>query len=1227
MSEEHGKADKAIIESDPNDTMEEAPTITEELDNYKNQKDYNQGETYDTKKVREESLVTKKEKVSKRPVKQTKISHFQAMALMGKALFGIIRKDKESKTQFRDLYSSSGNEDNSYDEDKLSKHVSQTYKRSKDDIQKDNKDEHIPIKNEWYRMDTEKKKYEELDREILPQKIKVGNDIDMDEVDEVADRIQASLNKKKDAREALKMKNKNDDDFKRGNALTDKTEVSQDHLNVRDSVLEEEDFDDVDKVAAQIQASLNKKKENRKSQKKIPEEPEETLYFESEEFEEDCEESSEEIIDIDLDDPQVDKAALKIQSSFRGHQARKEVKELQSKQKTVGVEITKSPEKDYNMDSKNSDTDCIDIDLEDPEVDKAALKIQSSFRGHQARKELKEQQQKEIINENEEINREKYDRNLKAESTKDDDIDIDLEDPEVDKAALKIQSSFRGHKARKELKEQKPKEIHPNGEFDKEKKSKDKQIEGNIQEDEIDIDLEDPEVGKAALKIQSSFRGHQARKELNVSQENKNTVDNKSPHTEKNDKNIKIQEINAEEELDIDLEDPEVGKAALKIQSSFRGHQARKGTKELKGRKQMSIENGKEIVDPLEANIVADSITAEEHQMNEEKTDIMEGTEEIDIDLEDPEVDKAALKIQSNFRGHQARKEIKEKRIKNTEEEADKKVKCIDLKDPCPMENNNTNKEDRELSEVEAATKIQSGFRGAKARNEVQKIKEEKTQQALRETEAATKIQSGFRGAKARNEVKEMRKEIDEKSKGVMETQKKDADENNKTKDHEFNEDSSHIDWDDTILDDVATKVQAGYKGMKVREDMKIEEANDLKIAAKRGKEMEERLGISLNDPEVVNAATKIQAGFRGVRARRNLKNKQPPQIEVDEPTVTEYSECDSENSYTYTYEDEDEESESLEERPISPKTAVEDFSKTFSVAGFRASAMIGAWNLRRKRLMAGPMTSIEENDAATKIQAGYKGMITRQEMKKPVSIAGFKATASIGAWVKRRQLRQQKPLEGEEEDDVATKIQAGYRGMKVREEIYKKPSKKLKDDSQKCDDSGTEISGNTSPEDGRITAVETDERNGVDSGTSFSSREVTPRQEKDKLKGTNEEEYDDNFEEASNESEEGSCKSYGSGVEDNSESEDDTNDSKRVEGKTPFVLLKRLVGIMQTAGTSKKAFMRQNKIGFDDKPELETEKGQMPDFSGKSSSQIASENEESDEDQKEKDGGDEAFD
>jgi hypothetical protein len=51
------------------------------------------------------------------------------------------------------------------------------------------------------------------------------------------------------------------------------------------------------------------------------------------------------------------------------------------------------------------------------------------------------------------------------------------------------------------------------------------------------------------------------------------------------------------------------------------------------------------------------------HIQSEEKKvpDKVEETEEIDIDLNDPDVEKAAIKIQASFKGFQARKDIQTK--------------------------------------------------------------------------------------------------------------------------------------------------------------------------------------------------------------------------------------------------------------------------------------------------------------------------------------------------------------------------------------------------------------------------------------------------------------------------------------------------------------------------------------------------------------------------------------
>lgn len=71
------------------------------------------------------------------------------------------------------------------------------------------------------------------------------------------------------------------------------------------------------------------------------------------------------------------------------------------------------------------------------------------------------------------------------------------------------------------------------------------------------------ELCDAAVRIQAAFRGHLARKVA-------------TDDDIKDDKDLQEITKKVAEELDIDLNDPELHRAATKIQASFRGHKARK---------------------------------------------------------------------------------------------------------------------------------------------------------------------------------------------------------------------------------------------------------------------------------------------------------------------------------------------------------------------------------------------------------------------------------------------------------------------------------------------------------------------------------------------------------------------------------------------------------------------------------------------------------------------------
>ncbi|CAM1300453.1 igl (predicted) [Pycnogonum litorale] len=156
--------------------------------------------------------------------------------------------------------------------------------------------------------------------------------------------------------------------------------------------------------------------------------------------------------------------------------------------------------KDNELSDKNkcenhrtSENSAVDIDLEDPEVKKAATKIQATFRGHMSRKNVSQQNNQ---------GHSEPDTNNQVTEDNSDILDLDPNDGKVIDAVTKIQAGFRGIKARKFVKEL----------TDEQSRTAEKQTTvESLQEEVLDIDLTDPDLTKAASKIQATFRGHRAK--------------------------------------------------------------------------------------------------------------------------------------------------------------------------------------------------------------------------------------------------------------------------------------------------------------------------------------------------------------------------------------------------------------------------------------------------------------------------------------------------------------------------------------------------------------------------------------------------------------------------------------------------------------------------------------------------------------------------------------------
>ena len=245
---------------------------------------------------------------------------------------------------------------------------------------------------------------------------------------------------------------------------------------------------------------------------------------------------------------------------------------------------------------------------------------------------------------------------------KGEEVDIDLTDPDAQAAATKIQASFRGHKAREDVKKQKDEEA-------------------------------------AAVKIQASFRGHQARervKEIKVSQSKEQVSENVeaveadtlgkaadaqpeeavpeeaggAEESEKQEAGESDQvpdaqpggaEVaEAQPEPDVAEAEPEPTSEAVKEESAEQDRQEEgEVADEAAGE---STEAAGESTEAAEGTEEAGAGVADAQSDGAEGGEVqkVEGeAEEIDLNMNDPELQNAALKIQASFRGHKAREGVK----------------------------------------------------------------------------------------------------------------------------------------------------------------------------------------------------------------------------------------------------------------------------------------------------------------------------------------------------------------------------------------------------------------------------------------------------------------------------------------------------------------------------------------------------------------------------------------
>lgn len=337
--------------------------------------------------------------------------------------------------------------------------------------------------------------------------------------------------------------------------------------------------------------------------------------------------------------------------------------------------------------------------------EKAAVVLQSNYRGYKERKKYKERRERnktltgdelavsssslEKVTSAEDLDgiQEEGQGNIEEEEkeTEEEAASGGDEDPEQEaKAATVLQSNFRGHKERKRLQEEG--KIPVRGKKETQSPPVEEELpipdppppeelteftEEMEQEDETPAEPSgEDEEAKAAVVLQSNFRGHKERKRLqDEGKIPKKKAKEDLPNPEASEPDILIEdlpppplELMQDQDLDSSPSGADEEHAATVLQSNFRGHKERK---RLRAEREGATGREQEMSDEVE------------EQKNEEVLDITdvqlerkEVEEEDDTQTEEDQYDEeqAAIKIQSNFRGYKDRKNLKATSQKQNEE-------------------------------------------------------------------------------------------------------------------------------------------------------------------------------------------------------------------------------------------------------------------------------------------------------------------------------------------------------------------------------------------------------------------------------------------------------------------------------------------------------------------------------------------------------------------------------
>ncbi|XP_016113592.1 myosin-IIIa-like [Sinocyclocheilus grahami] len=397
------------------------------------------------------------------------------------------------------------------------------------------------------------------------------------------------------------------------------------------------------------------------------------------------------------------KAAAKIQAHYRGHKERKSFKRkkesMQKEKAEKTEEVAEAPSESEGPVSEEPPQEGGAVVMDDAD-ENAAVVLQSNYRGYRERKKYKERRERNktltgeelavssstpeeaTSGENWDVIQEEVQENIEEEGKEAEEEAAsggDENNEQETKAATVIQSNFRGHEERKRLQEEGKMPVRgketKSPPVDEELPIPDPPPPEKLMEFTEEMEQEDEtpaqppgedEEAKAAVVLQSNFRGHKERRRL----QEEGKIPKKKTNEEMANPDASELDISLEElpppplEFEQDSQSPGTDEehAATVLQSNFRGHQERK---RFRAEREGAIGKEQEMAQEAEEQENEGALDITDVQLERKGVE-----EEEDSQTEEAQYDEeqAAIKMQSNFRGYKDRKNLKEKSQKQDEE-------------------------------------------------------------------------------------------------------------------------------------------------------------------------------------------------------------------------------------------------------------------------------------------------------------------------------------------------------------------------------------------------------------------------------------------------------------------------------------------------------------------------------------------------------------------------------